>query len=90
MIAAHDIGALGYFGGRPILDLAGLVNPEVIPFIRDQGELQTYLDARGADYLMTFPDWYPDLIEGLTPIYQSGAPFSPELGGENMAVYRWP
>ncbi len=39
LIAAHDIGALGYFGGRPILDLAGLVNPEVIPFIRDQEKL---------------------------------------------------
>jgi hypothetical protein len=28
-IATHDIGAIGYFSGRPILDLAGLGSPEV-------------------------------------------------------------
>jgi hypothetical protein len=90
VIAAHDIGALGYFGCRPILDLAGLVNPEVIPFIRDEQRLGAYLDARGADYLMTFPDWYPSLTAGKVPVYQTHAPFSPSQGGENMAVYTWP
>jgi DNA-binding LacI/PurR family transcriptional regulator len=25
LIAAHDIGAIGYFTGRPLLDLAGLI-----------------------------------------------------------------
>jgi 4-amino-4-deoxy-L-arabinose transferase-like glycosyltransferase len=29
LIAAHDIGALYYFGGRPVLDLVGLTDPEV-------------------------------------------------------------
>jgi hypothetical protein len=90
LIAAHDIGALGYFGGRPILDLAGLVNPEVIPFIRDESRLARYMDVRHADYLMTFPGWYPDLTRGRTPVYQSQAPFSPASGGENMAVFTWP
>ena len=33
LIAAHDIGALGYFSGRQIVDLAGLINPDVIPII---------------------------------------------------------
>ena len=90
LIAAHDIGALGYFGGREILDLAGLISPEVIPFIRDEKRLREYLDFREADYLMTFPNWYEMLNADLVPIYQSTAPFSPAAGGENMAIYRWP
>ncbi|HEX2697528.1 MAG TPA: hypothetical protein VHM28_07435, partial [Anaerolineales bacterium] len=32
VIAAHDIGALGYFDKHELIDLAGLVSPEVIPF----------------------------------------------------------
>lgn len=88
-IAAHDIGALGYFAQRPLLDLAGLVSPEVIPFIRDQAVLGEYLDQAGAAYLMTFPGWYPRLVAGHRLLYQSQADYSPDSGGENMAVYEW-
>jgi hypothetical protein len=91
IIAAHDIGALGYFGGRGLVDLAGLVSPEVIPFIRDEARLRTWLDQSAADYLVTFPGWYPSLV--LPPkaeqVFETGAPFSPAAGGENMAVYQW-
>ncbi len=90
-MAAHDIGALGYFGGRRVLDLAGLVTPDVVPFIRDESRLRLWLDERQADYLMTFPGWYPGLVQALAvgPVYVTGAPYSPAAGGENMAVYRW-
>ncbi len=87
-IAAHDIGALGYFGGRDVLDLAGLVSPEVVPFLRDEARLAAYLDRQGADYLMTFPGWYPHLVRGRPPVYRSTG-FGPRLGGEHMAVFRW-
>jgi hypothetical protein len=89
LIAAHDIGALGYFGQRDLLDLAGLVSPEVIPFIRDEAALERYLDAKNADYLVTFPDWYPILSAKGEKIFQTTSQYSPAQGGENMAVYRW-
>jgi hypothetical protein len=89
LIAAHDIGALGYFAGRRLLDLAGLVSPEVIPFIRDEARLAAYLDERQADYLVTFPGWYPALVAGANPVYRSTGNASPAQGGENMVVYRW-
>jgi hypothetical protein len=89
LIAAHDIGALGYFGQRDLLDLAGLVSPEVIPFIRDEIALDRYLDARNADYLVTFPSWYPLLSTKGERIFQTHGQYSPAQGGENMAVYRW-
>ena len=89
LIAAHDIGALGYFGRRRLLDLAGLVSPEVIPFIRDERRLAAFLDQRQADYLITFPDWYPDLVIPLVEVYTTQGIFSPSQGGENMRIYRW-
>ncbi|HJS29491.1 MAG TPA: hypothetical protein VJ768_07705 [Anaerolineales bacterium] len=89
LIAAHDIGALGYFSGRRIVDLAGLVTPVVIPFIRDEERLASYLDERSADYLVTFPGWYPDLTANRAAIYRTEGEVTPSLGDENMAVFVW-
>jgi len=89
LIAVHDIGAVGYFSQRQIIDLAGLVTPELIPIIRDETHLAVYLEQKGAAYLMTFPEWYPELTSRLEPVYTSGGTFSPEAGGENMVIYRW-
>lgn len=89
LVAAHDIGALGYFGGRDILDLAGLVSPEVIPFIRDEDALADYLNAQDADYLLIVREWYPALEKQAHLEFQSAGEFSPRLGGQNMALYRW-
>jgi hypothetical protein len=89
LIAAHDIGALGYFADRDILDLAGLVDPTVIPFIRDEQALGELLDERRVDFLMTFPDWYPQLIVNKIQVFSTSGQFSPLAGGENMVVYKW-
>lgn len=89
LLAAHDIGALGYFADREIVDLAGLVSPEVIPFIREEAQLAAYLDRRDVSYLITFPLWYESLPEGRSIVYNSEGIFAPFLGGENMVIYRW-
>jgi hypothetical protein len=87
-IGAHDIGALGYFSERHILDMAGLVSPEVIPFLRNEPRLADELYAWGADYLVTFPGWYPLLSSQAELIYQTSGD-GPRQGGENMAVFIW-
>ncbi len=88
-IAAHDIGALGFFGQREIIDLAGLISPDVIPIIRDEVKLEEYLDENNVDYLMTFPDWYPFLVTRADKIYSTNGVYSPAVGGENMVLYKW-
>lgn len=91
LLAAHDIGALGYFAPRPILDLAGLLTPEVVPIIRDHEALMKLMCARSARYLMVMPDQRPapagDPRLGGPPIFETGAPYAPAAGGGNMAVY---
>ncbi|MFN2265774.1 MAG: hypothetical protein ACK2UM_16055 [Anaerolineales bacterium] len=89
LIAAHDIGAIGFFAERNLVDLAGLVSPEVIPIIREETALEVYMNQLGADYLVTFPQWYPELVKEAELIFQTDQPFSVIQGGENMAVYRW-
>ena len=89
LIAAHDIGALGYFDDHPLIDLAGLISPEAVPFIRDESRLGDFLNERGADYLIAFPEFYPLLTQGKRVIFQTQGEFSPEFGYENMVIYAW-
>ena len=90
LIAAHDIGAMGYFTQRPLIDLAGLITPEVIPIIRDETALLDFIVTQRADYLVTFPSWYPNLTQNsaLALCYTTNAPWAPQAGGDNMTVYR--
>jgi hypothetical protein len=71
-----------------MLDLAGLISPEVIPFIRDEDRLEALIRQRGAAYLVTFPAWYPRLASqaGLIPVFAGNATGSPE----HLTVYRIP
>ncbi len=89
LLAVHDIGAIGYYSERNLIDLAGLVSPELIPFMRDEGKLQIYLSQSGANYLVTFPGWYPNLVKELPILYQSMSNISIRAGGENMTIYQW-
>jgi hypothetical protein len=89
LVATHDVGALGYFGDHKLVDMAGLISPEVIPFVRNEAALANYLDSKGVSYLVTFPDFYPLLTSGLRPVFSTGSPFSPAQGGTNMVVFRW-
>jgi hypothetical protein len=89
LIAAHDIGALGYFDNHELIDLAGLISPDVIPFIRDEPELANYLNQRGADYLITFPEFYPLLTENAETVFVTNSAITRTFDQKNMAVYLW-
>ena len=93
LIAGHDIGALGYFTPRPLLDLAGLVTPEVIPFITDESHLIDFMQAKSANYVVFFPDWsdaYRRMAQDprLEPVYATGFEWTRRQGRANMTVYR--
>lgn len=89
VLAVHDIGALGYYVQNPLIDLAGLITPEVVPFIRDEPRLVEYLDSSAAEYLIVFPGLYPHLTSQRTPAFVAGLEFGPLHFEEDMQVYRW-
>ena len=90
LLAIHDIGAVGYFAPRPILDIAGLVSPEVVPIILDKDKLYALMKERNVRYLMAFPDQVPGADVGdprLCPVFTTHGATSPRQGGYNMTVY---
>lgn len=89
LVAAHDIGAIGYFSQRPLVDLAGLITPKVVPFIRDESRLLAFVIDQGADYVVAFPSWYPNMVarEELQQVYQTDCQATREKGADNLTVY---
>ncbi len=90
LIAAHDIGAIGYFAERPILDLAGLISPEVIPLLSDRDALMDYVSASQSDYLVTAPGWTYDRLTADANSrleFSTGYIWTWEQGVNNMEVY---
>jgi hypothetical protein len=86
LVAAHDIGAIGYFARRPLLDLAGLISPEVIPIIRDEPRLLALMQERQAAYFAAPPDFYTTLLDAppLERVFSGTSPFAPH----HWLVYR--
>jgi hypothetical protein len=93
LIAVHDIGAVGYLTDHPLLDLAGLITPEVIPFMTDAEQLAAWIDQEGAAYAVFFPDFSPTYEQlagdpGLERVFCTGYDWTRSTGHENMCVYR--
>ena len=67
LLAIHDIGVVGYFSDRKIIDLVGLTNPEVSRYYWDENtkkplsikerKVIDYLKEKKPDYLVMIPEW---------------------------------
>jgi len=89
-VAAHDIGALGYFADVRLIDLAGLVSPDVIPLMGDGARLWVFIRERNSQYVINYPGWCPNFLssELLTPVFQTGALCQPLNPNFYMTVYK--
>ncbi|MGH7354311.1 MAG: hypothetical protein ACRELS_06985 [Candidatus Rokuibacteriota bacterium] len=91
-LAVNDVGAIAYISRRPVLDLMGLVTPEVVPY-RRQGEdgVIRYVTERCPDYVVVFPAWFPRLsarTDLLEPVHRVRLDRWEVTGGPEMVVYR--
>jgi len=94
ILALNDIGAIAYISERPVLDLAGLVTPEVVPLLRApdwESRLADFIIEQDVQYVIIFPNWFPDLAarrDLLEPVYQVTLERNTICGGQTMVVYR--
>jgi hypothetical protein len=91
-IALNDVGAIAFVSRFTVIDLMGLVTPDIIPYRRDgEAGVIRYLGERCPDYVIVFPSWFPALTaraESLEPIYRVRLERNEVAGGSEMVVYR--
>ena len=94
LLALNDIGAITYISERPVVDLAGLVTPEVVPLLRApdrDARLADFMAAQGVQYVIIFPNWFPGLAarsDVLEPVHQVTLERNTIAGGQTMVVYK--
>jgi len=91
-IAVNDVGAIAYLSRREVIDLMGLVTPDIIPYRRSgEAGVIRYVVERCPPYVIVFPAWFPrmtarrDLLE---PIYRVRLEHNTVAGADEMVVYR--
>lgn len=60
-VATHDIGVIGYFCDCKVIDLVGLVNPDVTDY-HDGRHLRDYVDQVKPDLIVVFPSWEANFL----------------------------
>ncbi len=100
VIALNDIGAIAHISNRQILDLEGLVSPEVIEATKGTERLTCENNLQLARLMLKeppfllalFPGWYPCLTSwpgALQPFTVFSITGPTVLGGGEMIIY-WP
>ena len=91
-LALNDVGAIAFLSRREVVDVMGLVTPDILPYRRD-GELGVlrYLEGVACpDYLIVFPGWFPRLTameERFTPVHRVRLARNTVAGAAEMVVY---
>lgn len=86
VIATHDVGAIGFYSDRKIVDIAGLVTPELINKINDANYVDymtNYLNEKGVTYLAFLREWYR--VANQNPLFTTANSLPPEV----MDVYKY-
>lgn len=86
VIATHDVGAIGYYSDRKIVDVAGLVTPELIKKINDADYVDymtDYMNKQGVTYLAFLREWYR--VSNQDPEFTTAGLLPPET----MEVFKY-
>jgi hypothetical protein len=92
VFAAHDAGALRFFSGRTMIDIAGLVSPDIVHGNMTDEETLQYLCNHECDYFVFFDDlflWWSQYLpsNAYTKLYTVFLPENVICGRDTMDVY---
>jgi len=97
LVAAQDVGAVGFFTPNPLLDLTGIVTPEILPSLEGaagapggRAGLERFLAERRPEYLMLFADSYPGLLESTAAevLHRIGLERNVTMAGADLVLAR--
>jgi hypothetical protein len=89
-VSYYEVGALGYFSDRTVIDMVGVVTPELLPYVRGHDFAGAFL-ARPGDFALYHPDrgpWMPVGAPWFRRAYQPVATFGE--GGKLILFERRP
>ena len=69
VVATHDVGAVAFYGGRQIVDMVGLVSPEMISNIGSYDGLRRFLLSKKATHVAVLRNWFE--VANQTPLFQT-------------------
>ncbi|MHA2140316.1 MAG: hypothetical protein ACXADC_05370 [Candidatus Thorarchaeota archaeon] len=91
VLAIHDAGALRFFSERRIIDLAGLISPDITFGNMTRPEKLVYLKEEGCEYFVFFDrlfyNWAYHLVGAYTVLYEARIPDCVIPSNANMSVY---
>ena len=101
VLGVNDVGAIRYLLPNKIVDMAGIIHPEVTRYRNEaraagrdwQEGVHRLLEENRPDYLVIFPSWFPRLPEidpGYQVVRKLEIPLNITMGGNELAVYTTP
>lgn len=87
IVATHDIGAIGFYSGRKLVDVAGLVNNELNEKLNeyDYSQIITdYCKKHNVSYLVFLAEWYS--VSNQIPIFSAPPDMATK---EIMSVFKF-
>lgn len=98
-LAVQDIGAVGFRTANPLLDLSGIVSPQVLREVRSSRSpsdpaglagMRRVLETERPDFVVVFDGWYPPLLAALRPVARFDRPQNITMAGARLLIAATP
>ncbi len=86
VIGTHDVGAIGFYSGRKIVDVVGLVTPELISKLNDKdyvAYITDFMKKEGVTHLTFLREW--NIVVNQDPLFTTLGRLPPEV----MEIYEF-